>query len=80
MGVEPASVHPYVCMCVCVCNTFKHEYLHNQQADRNKIYLKHHWGVGKVAVDFGLDRIGTLVSMATDSPHMIIMGKISLAL
>ena len=30
MGVEPASVR------VCV-NIFKHEYLHNQQADRNTI-------------------------------------------
>ena len=31
-----------------------------------KFYLKHHWGEGKAALGFGLDRIGTLVSMATD--------------
>ena len=45
-----------------------------------KFYLKHHWGWGKAALCFGPDRIGTLVSMATDSSHRVIMGKISLAL
>ena len=45
-----------------------------------KFYLKHHWGGGKVALGFWPDRIGTLVSMATDSSHRVIMGKISLAL
>ena len=40
-----------------------------------KFYLYHHWGRGKAAVGFGPDRIGTLVSMATDSPHRAIMGK-----
>ena len=52
-------------MCV---NTFKHEYLRNQR----KFYLKHHWGGGKAALGFGPDRIGTLVSMATDSSHILI--------
>ena len=32
-----------------------------------KFYLKHHWGGGKAASGFWPDRIGTLVSMATDS-------------
>ena len=45
-----------------------------------KFYLKHHWGGGKAALCFGSDRIGTLVSMATDSSHWVMMGKISLAL
>ena len=45
-----------------------------------KYYLKHHWGGGKAELCFGPDRIGTLVSMATDSSHRVIMGKISLAL
>ena len=40
-----------------------------------KFYLNHHWGGGKAALGFGPDRIGTLVSMATDSSHMVIMGK-----
>ena len=45
-----------------------------------KFYLKNHWGGGKAALGFWPDRIGTLVSMATDSSHRVIMGKISLAL
>ena len=47
-----------------------------------KFYLKHYWGEGKAALGFGLDRIGTLVSMATDSSHRVIIrggGGISLA-
>ena len=40
-----------------------------------KFYLKHHWGGGKAALGFGPDRIRTLVSMATDSSHRVIMGK-----
>ena len=40
-----------------------------------KFYLKHHWGGGKAALCFWPDRIGTLVSMATDSSHRVIMGK-----
>ena len=41
-----------------------------------KFYLKYHWGGGKDALGSGPDRIGTLVSMATDSLHRVIMGKI----
>ena len=40
-----------------------------------RFYLKHHWGGGKAALCFRPDRIGTLVSMATDSSHWVIMGK-----
>ena len=40
-----------------------------------KFYLKHPWGGGKAALDFGLDLIGTLLSMATESSHRVIMGK-----
>ena len=56
-------------------HTFKHEYLCNQLADSNKFYLKHHWGEGKASVDFDPDRIRTLLSMATDSSHRVIMEK-----
>ena len=45
-----------------------------------KFYLKHHWGGGKAASGFWPDWIGTLVSMATDSFHRVIIGKILLAL
>ena len=34
-----------------------------------KFYLKHHWGGGKAKLGFWPDKIGTLVSMATDSFH-----------
>ena len=40
-----------------------------------KLDLNHHWGEGKVALGFEQDRIGTLVSMATDSSHRVIMGN-----
>ena len=40
-----------------------------------KFYLKHHWGEGKAASGFGPDGIRTLVSMATDSSHRVIIGK-----
>ena len=40
-----------------------------------KSYLKHHWGGGKASVGFDIGRIRTLVCMATDSSHRVIMGK-----
>ena len=40
-----------------------------------KFNLKHHWGRGKAALGFDADQIRTLVSMATDSSHRVIMGK-----
>ena len=49
---------------------FKHSWLIGM-----KFYLKHHWGGGKASVGFDPDRIRTLVSMATDSSHRVIMGK-----
>ena len=56
------------------------KYLCNQSVDWNssigmKFYLKHHWGGGKASLGFDPDRIRTLVSMATDSSHRVIMGK-----
>ena len=60
--------------------TFKHEYLHNQQANSNQILSEASLGWGKAVLCFGLDRIETLVPMATDSSHRVKMGKILLAL
>ena len=40
-----------------------------------KFHQKHHWGGGLDALGFGPDRIRTLVSMATGSSYMVIMGK-----
>ena len=41
-----------------------------------KFYLKHHCDGGKAALPFWPDWIGTLVSMATEGSHRVIMGKI----
>ena len=40
-----------------------------------KFHQEHHWGGGLAALGFGPDRIRTLVAMATDSSHRVIMGK-----
>ena len=45
-----------------------------------KLYHKHHWDGGKAASCFGPDRTKTLVSMATDSSHRVIMEKTVLPL
>ena len=82
MGLEPAYVHPSVrasvrpCVRACV-HTFKHEYLRDQQADYNQILSEASLGWGKAALGFGADQIKTLVSMATDSSHRVIMGKMA---
>ena len=69
-----------MCLCVwlCVCvsvDIFKLVYLCNQWANRNEILSVPSLGGGKAALGFGPDRIGILVSMATDSSHRVIMGK-----
>ena len=45
-----------------------------------KFYPKHHLGGGKPALGFGPDQIRTLVFMATDSSHRVIIGKTVLPL
>ena len=69
-------------MCACVCaSTFSNMNIsETSRAIAIKFYLKHHWGGGKAALGFGPDRIGTLVSMAPDSSHRIITGKMLSAL
>ena len=66
-----------VCVCVCVC-VFTLSNINISVTSgpiATKFSLKHHSGRGKAALGVGPDRIGTLVSMATDSSHMVIMGK-----
>ena len=41
-----------------------------------KFHLEHHLDRGLAALRFGQDRISTQVSMATDSSHRVIMGKL----
>ena len=74
MGLEPASARPLVRACV------RPHFLNMNISETSisitiKFYLKHHWGGGKAALGFGADQIRTLVSMATDSSHRVIMGK-----
>ena len=65
-GVCP-SVRPSV-------NTFKLEFMNI--SDHNQNLTETSLGWGKECTKFGLDRIRNLFSMATDSSHMVIMGKI----
>ena len=64
-----------VCLCVCVFTFSNMNISETSGPIATKFYLKHHWVGGKAALGFGADRIGTLVSMATDSSHRVIMGK-----
>ena len=67
MGLEPASVRPSTLSNMNISETGKQIAI--------KFYMKHHWGGGKAVLGFGADQIRTLVSMATDSSHRIILGK-----
>ena len=40
-----------------------------------KFHLEQHWGGGLSVLCFGPDRTRTLVSMAADSSHRVIIGK-----
>ena len=64
-----------VCLAVCLWTFSNSNISATSGPIVTKFYLNHHWGGGKAALGFGPDRIGTLVSMATDSSHRVIMGK-----
>ena len=71
MGLEPASVHA----------SLRASILSNMNISETgwpiaiKFYMTHHWGRGKDALGFDADQIRTLVSVATDSSHRVIMAK-----
>ena len=67
MGPEPAFVRPSTLSNMNISET--------SRPITTKFYLKHHWGGGKAALGFGADQIRTLVSIATDISHRVIMGK-----
>ena len=71
MGLEPASVHA----CVRAFTLSNMNISETGGPMAIKIYIKHQWGGGKAALGFGADQIRTLLSMATDSSHSVIMGK-----
>ena len=77
IGLEPASVCPCVCACVCPLTISNMNISKTRGPIATKFYLKHHWGGGKPALGFGPGRIRTLVSMATDSSHRVIVGKMA---
>ena len=64
-----------VCPCVCVFTFSNINISETSGPIATKFYLKHHWAGGKAVLGFGPDQIRTLVSMATDSSHRVIMGK-----
>ena len=80
MGVKPASVRVYVRLCVRLLTLSNINISETSGPIKIKFYLKQYWGWEKVALGFGLYRIGTLVSVATDSFHRVIMGNILLVL
>ena len=69
-----------MCVIVCVFTCSRMNISAASKPITAKFYLKHHWDRGKAALIFGPDRIRTLVSMATDSSHRVIMGKTLLPL
>ena len=69
-----------VCMCVCVTTISNMNISETSGSIVTKFYLKQHLVEEKNAIGFGPDRIGTLLSMATDSSHRVIMGKMLSAL
>ena len=69
-------VYQSICrLCVCPSTFLNINISETGGPIATKIYLKHHWGGRKAALCYEKDRIGTMVSMATDSSHMVIMGK-----
>ena len=69
MGLEPASM-------VCLFTLSDMNISETSWPVIIKFHLKHHWGGGLAALGFGPNRIRTMVPMATDSSHMVLMGKI----
>ena len=68
MGLEPASVSPSTLSNINISET--------SWPIMIKFHQEHHWGGGLTVLGFPLSRIRTLVSMATDSSHRVIMGNI----
>ena len=61
--------------CLSVCPHFQTSISRNQQADRYQFFTEASLGRGEAALSFLPNRARTLVSMATDSSHRVIMGE-----
>ena len=70
-----SSRRPSVRLSVCVSTLSNMNISETNGSIATRFYLKHHWGLGLAALGFGPDRIRTLVSMATESSHRVIMVK-----
>ena len=75
MGLEQASMHPCIRVSVHPSTLSNTNISETSRPITTKFYLKHHWGRGKAALGFDADQIRTLVSVAMDSSHRVIMGK-----
>ena len=73
--VYRSSRRPSVRACVRVFTLSNMNISETNGSIATKFYLKHHLGGGLAALGFGPDRIRTLVSMATESSHRVIMVK-----
>ena len=69
------SIRPCIRASVCVFTLSNMNISETNGSIATKFYLKHHLGGGLAALGFGPDRIRTLVSMATESSHWVIMVK-----
>ena len=69
MGFQPASVHSLTLSNMNISVTGR--------PIRIKFHLKHQWGVENAVLGYGPDQIITLVFMATDNSHRVIMGNFS---
>ena len=67
MGLEPASVRGFTLSNMNISETSWRMVI--------KFHLEHYWSEGFAALGFGPDQIRTLVSMATDNSHRVVMGK-----
>ena len=76
MGLEPVSVRASVRASVCLSTLSNINICRTIWPIIINLHQKHYLGEGLTALGFGLDRIRTLVLMATDSSHRVIMGKI----
>ena len=69
------SVRACMRLCVCVFTLSNMNISKTNGSITTKFYLKHHLGGGLAALGFKPDLIRTLVSMATESSHRVIMVK-----
>ena len=71
MGLEPAPVRS----CVRASTLSNMNIPETRWPIKIKFHQEHHWDGELTVVGFGLDRIRTLVSMATDISHRVKMGE-----